>query len=314
MSSVAYRDLQLAHGFHFPEINWLGQERVVISDWSSRLCCVDGADPSAIMYVDCRHEVMGTPAGDTLRSLVTVCEREGVSAVATTAAWAWIWRHTSGEPERLLAQGLAPVNAVGLDPDGSSLVLGLGWYPLSDKPAGAAVERWDLDGAARCTGTQRLPGVATDCVAFSPWGDVVGALSGARSQDRGFLILLDPANLQILELEETHHAMARGLLIDRERVVIVGRDRLDVRWLSDIHRTSDTLDLPGDWSRAALNPLDNTLLLSDGQLIDFDSFSARRLPMPEGRCGVCFGPDRSAYGVSEKGVLRRWELAGILGA
>jgi hypothetical protein len=176
----------------FPEAVLIAPRRVLVSTWL-RQCFVLDLESNT-----CRHEPEAAPpgslfhAGRCLRSISTACGSPPICAVASRAAWASVWHLGDRESMTVHPERYGPVNSVAVSPRGDRLALGTGFYPLDPRHEPRAfVELWDTADSPVYIASRCLPGVAVDRLAWDAKGDTILVATGARSQDRGHVALLD---------------------------------------------------------------------------------------------------------------------------
>lgn len=272
-----------------------------------------------------------------------------VLAVATRAAHFVWWNLADGSFHRLQHRESGPVNCVAFSPyTGDSLLVGVGDYPLSNRSNGAYLEIYRVKRGepefVRATGilgllnrgeafyescsnlefvnSTVLPGVCVDCLAWLNDNEAF-CVTGARSQDHGFLIRfrLDP--FRILAIRETTSVWARSLFV-REGSVIVQYERDIVEFpfsageegeegnLTDLkfEAPSRLFESKTDLGLSDFDPVSDTLLLTDGTLLDLMSGERKQLlePLPDCRAiraKLPFG----AVALAGDGVLRCYQKA-----
>jgi hypothetical protein len=109
-----------------------------------------------------------------------------------------------------------PVNTVAVSPQGDRLALGTGYYPLAPGTEPKAfVELWDSTDARVCRAARRLAGVVVDRLTWDATGTRLLVSTGAITQDRGHVALLNGLTLALLDVAEVDSCGCRALHLNR---------------------------------------------------------------------------------------------------
>lgn len=310
--NVDYEDWDAIDGFvQYPEALFIGDGRVLVSTYHGSCYVVDTNRLSIRESTFCAGEYPEHRIGHLLQSLSSARHCPGRFAVATQAGWACLWELDSDSPAYIHPEAYGSVNAVALSPNGNQLAIGTGYYVLN--PHGdsmAMVELWDLEASeARCVASIRLPGIVVDRLAWAPDESMLVAVTGARTQDRGHLAILNPRHLAIAEITETTSPMCRKIHVDpvADRIVLLLRGQIEVRSASnpwEVHHVEKSANRIRDFD---VTTEDSSLVvLTDGRVLSLEGDLDRQLTPLEECTTVVSLPDGRIVGVSGKGVVRIW--------
>ena len=204
------------------------------------------------------------------------------------------------------------VHCVAFSPNGGYLAVGLGWYPLDSlSPARAEVQLFSVADPSLPMAKRALPGVAVDRMLFCVSEDLLVAVTGARTQNRGFVVLLEYPTLGILEVAETNAAMYRALLTDpwESLLLLCSSGGIEARTLRRPWQVEWDRCFPDDPLLAvAFCEEREWIYLSDGNVVDLAMKDVGHLsPLPE--CsGLVVLDEHRVAGISSTGTLRVWKL------
>jgi hypothetical protein len=250
--------------------------------------------------------------------------RAGEMAIATRGDHVAVVQ-ANGEILRLKTHSDGPVNCAIYHPEGDSLLLGIGFYPLGGGrelwEETARIEVWDVQGGAPfCSAVVPVPGV---CVDSLDWGLRNGELfcaSGTRSQKRGFITVLEFPSMVARGYLEIHQARNHSLSVFREYdwpeddrgdppfALVTNSSQAfvhsfrtgEARWGQRIDRQIG----------CATCDRDRLTFLSDGRIVDsFTGKGVGGFEELEECCSLAFDLDAYClWGVSNRGLLRRWNV------
>ena len=192
----------------YPELCHLPNGALLVSTWSGYCFEVDPVSGLVAVQpkIGLEHGRMSSPAATTTEP--AICS--AATHVLSTKLW------QLGAPRTFGVKTDGPVNSVALSPQGDLLATGLGMYPLNpDRHPNAAIELFSTDDPSEPLSRRVLPGVAVDRVVFHPTRELLVAVTGARSQDRGHIVLLNQRTLDLLDVAETDLFSCRAAIIDR---------------------------------------------------------------------------------------------------
>lgn len=249
-----------------------------------------------------------------------------ICSVASHVIWTELWHLGAHQTSRVKTYDA--VNSVALSPEGDLLATGLGMYPLDpSRHPNAAIELFSIADPSEALMRTLLPGVAVDRVAFHPMRELLVAVTGARSQDRGHVLLLNRHTLNLLDVAETDFVFCRDAIIDvaSDRLILATRNGVQVRSLDALWKVEWESRADGLLS-AAHDAERNWIFLSNGQVLSPDVGEIARLPVLDKCSGLAVLRDGRVAGISEgnfaeaskfppaenspppAGVLRVWEV------
>lgn len=253
------------------------------------------------------------PTSCRLRSLCTDREPVRAAAVATRGGHAVWYDLDRQDIYQIPPEHYGQVGAVALSPDGQSLAIGLGYYPLSADPIAARVELWTLDqGTPTYLGFVALPGVAVDTITWSRSGDQITCTSGVRSQDRSFVATLDAASLRPISFWEFDAVFAH-------RIAHSSRQRPDghlVILAGDCLRMIDLEDGREEWRSEqderlhdfCIDEEEDQIIASNGTIVDIVNGKSVGILPPLPHCrAIAIRPGGGYIGVSTRGKVGVWE-------
>jgi hypothetical protein len=303
--------LVFPEGIMHPFLRAVGSDHVLVSAWGPGCYLVNTATGSIESEPRVSHTITIGSSGLELGTELTSLSVEGdppICGVAARTGWANVWRLGADAAAELYPRRCGPVNCLALAPHADTIALGLGYYPLDHTEVHAGVETWSVDGST-CIGSRSVPGVSVDVLIWSNNPAGLIALTGARSQDHGFLIMLDADSLALLDVVETNASMygAGGVFGAGEReLVLVSRLVVEIRRAVEPYDIAWQFTPSGSVHDAAICPEREQVLLTTGQLVDLQTRAVVQLEPLPGCIGVAVHPDGGYYGIAETGILRQW--------
>jgi hypothetical protein len=301
--------LVFPEGIKWPFLRAVGSDQVLVSAFGPCCYLVNSATGSVRPEPQVSRPLGmgGVELGLALRT-PSVEGDPPTCGVAARTGWASVWRLGADAATGLYPRRWGPVNCLALAPRADTIALGLGYYPLDHTEVHAGVEIWSVDGNT-CIGSRSVPGVSVDVLIWS--NDPAGliALTGARSQGCGFLVMLDAGSLALLDVIETNASMycAGGVFGAGERqLVLVSPLSVEIRRAVEPYDIVWQFTPSAEVSDAAICPEREQVLLPTGQLVDLQTRSVVQLEPLPGCVGVAVHPDGGYYGIAETGILRQW--------
>ncbi len=302
---VRYTDEHLK----FPCLVAISQNEVVVADWSGKLFWVTLSPPGVKAEVFVASKVGAqTLVCNELRSL-KVAINPMKCAVATRGNYAAVWDRKSGEISQVSTEN-GPVHSVEWFDGDDHLLIGSGCYPLgsADRPQ-ARIEVWKIsEQEPALLAAMALPGVCVDAVARCPEGDdQLVCFTGMRSQNQGFLCILDANSLRAQAFHEVPFAMVGRVECVGDLVILShGRTVRAIR--RDDGKEKWGQDLGADSADFAYDPEHDQLLLSDGKLVSVrNGRVVEQWPPLKDCCAVAARPEGGFVGVSKAGMIGVWE-------
>jgi hypothetical protein len=243
--------------------------------------------------------------------------RPGVVAVATRGGHAAVVDlDVLGVTKIHPAQG-GTVNAVAFAPDGRSLAIGTGGYPLMGASQPAIVEIWTLANGdpPQFAGFAALPGTCVDAIAWSPDGARIACATGLRSQKSGFLAQLEADVLRARSFFEVPWSGSGRLCYvedaapsGRLAVVFKGGFRmLDAGDGREAWRF-DRPAAPDDFLDFDVDPQGRRIILSSGVVLDAADGAETSHFLPMKDCtSIAVRPDGGFIGASTRGRIYCWD-------
>lgn len=299
-NEVATHTLQLG----VPFIAAVSASQLLASTWMGHCLLIDVATALA----DSQPAVASRYAGHTLRSPMSTDSASPLFAVATTAAWAGIWRPGDAVPQRI-ENRFSACNAVALAPGGDLLAIGTGYYPLGSNYPHCAIELWTTGERPELLDWVRLPDVVVDRLHWDAESSTLFAWTGTITQDSGHLWRLELEPLRIIDAAPVGYHGSRCGERWEDYVVTIGGGSLELRALDNLSEVVRKSTIAVDVNCAAISGTSNSVLLSTGELIDLDSFERSRLETLKGCTGIAALPTGDFAGISGDGVLRIWDRA-----
>jgi hypothetical protein len=286
----------------YPELCNLPNGSLLVSTWSGYCFEVDPAFGLVAVQPKIGLEPgrMSSPAATTTQP--AICS--AATHVLSTKLW------QLGAPRTLGVKTDGPVNSVALSPQGDLLATGLGMYPLNpDRHPNAAIELFSTADPSEPLSQRVLPGVAVDRVGFHPTRGLLVAVTGARSQDRGHVVLLDHRTLDLLDVTETDLFSCRAAIVDADsdRLILAYRDGIQVRSLDQLWNVEWEWRAEADLLGAAHDAERDWIFLSNGQVLSPGVGEVARLPALDKCTGLAILRDGRLAAISRPGVLRVWE-------
>jgi hypothetical protein len=295
----------------YPCLAAVSQNEVIVGEWSGNLIRVRLSPFAVEKTVFAAGRILGTtPVNNNFRSLTLAPDDPLRCAVATSGAHAVVWDGGSDKVRHVVPEAGSVHSVAWLG--NRHLLLGTGDYSLgSGAGRQARLEVWHLDGEEHsCVERVALPGACVDAVAVAEDGQrQIVAFSGLRSQDRGFLSVLDATSLLPISVFDLPFAMAGRVECTEELILVsnssavraISRADGGEKWCYET--ASESTDFAYDTDS-------HQLLLSTGELI-----SAGRgrvvatCPVLDGCCCVRPRPEGGFVGVSKLGMIGVWDVA-----
>ena len=294
----------------YPCLAAVSHDEVIVGDWSGNLVRVRLSPFAVETRVFAAGRIFGTtPVNNPFRSLSPAPDDPGRCAVATRGAHAVVWDCENGTL-RQVAANVGPVHSVAWL-DSTHLLLGTGDYSLGPGAGRQArLEVWHLDGdEPSCVGRVALPGTCVDAIAVAEDGPRrIAAFSGLKSQDRGFLTVLDAASLLPISVFDFPFAMAGRVECTEDLILVsnggtvraICRENGGEKWC---HETAN------EATDFAYDADSHQLLLSTGELISAGRGRVLATwPVLGGCCCVRPRPEGGFVGVSKSGMIGVWDV------
>ena len=246
------------------------------------------------------HGRMSSPTATATQP--TLCS--AATHVISTKLW------QLGALETLRVQTDGPVNSVALCPQEDLLAAGLGMYPLNpNHHPRAAIELFSTADPSKPLRRREMPGVAVDRVVFHSKRKLLVAVTGARSQDRGHVLLLDSRTLNLRDVAETNFVFCRAAIIDpsSDRLILASRHGIEMRSLDQLWNVEWEWRAEEDLLGAAHDAERDWIFLSSGQVLSLGVGQVARLSPLDKCTGLAILRDGRLAGISRPGVLRVWE-------
>ena len=291
----------------YPKIVLIDSERALVSTWLSRCFVLNLNSRSSHAESEARPSDLKLPIGNCLVSPSVSVTLPHICAVATRSTWASVWPLGGSESTTIRPETCASVNTVSIRPAGDRVALGIGYYPLDPNGESKAfVELWSMEDQPQCLAARRLPGVAVDRLVWDAAGETLLVATGARSQDRGHVAMLDAASLTIMDIAATEAVFCDALHFDAiaNRVFVCTRHCLEMRRADDLGTIERSWNLDDEVHGAAFST--DEAFLTSGLRLDLWSTDRRQLPKLPDCTGVALLPDGTGVGVSRSGDVRIW--------
>jgi hypothetical protein len=287
----------------------VSQNEVIVGDYSGNLVRVQLSPFAVKSTAFVADKILGDMLiSHTLRSLATPPDDTLLCAAATMGNHAAVWNSGGGKVCRVVPED-APVHSVAWLRDSTYLLLGTGYYPLdSVTRRQARIELWKMDGDEPSYEDRvALPGTCIDAIALSKHPCQIVAFSGMRSQDQGFLSVLDatsllPKSVFGLPFALAHRVECSEMLIfvcNRGAVRAISREDGGEKWC---HGAA------GELTDFAYDDDSFELLLSTGELISAGTGQVEEnWPVLDECCCIRPRPEGGFVGVSRSGMIGVWE-------
>lgn len=288
----------------YPELCNLANGALLASTWGGY--CFE-VDPDS-GRVTVQPRIGDSFAPSCLSSPTVSASQPVLCSAATHVIWTELWQLGAPQTSHVSTDGA--VNSVALSPQGDLLAAGLGMYPLNpNHHPRAAIELFSTADPSKPLGRRVLPGVAVDRVLFHPTRDLLVAVTGARSQDRGHVLLLHRRTLNLLDVAETDFVWCCAAIIDvdSDRLILAYRHGIQVRSLDQLWNVEWERRAADELFSAAHDAERDLIFLSNGQVLSPDGEEFTRLPALEKCTGLAILRDGRVAGISRAGVLRVWE-------
>lgn len=301
-------------GVPWPEVCVDGENRVLISDHNGRIAHVDLVNKTTL--AEAFSSEMRRMVCHEFQSL-SFDPQHRLAAVAAQG-YTFIWAVGTREVMKLRPHQYGCVDCVAFSLDGQFLALGIGYYPLSEKPVQARLELWSCQDWS-FVGHLVMPGVCVDRICWTNDNRIVCAV-GMRSQQEGQLAIIEPRGLKVIAFQSAPFVFVRNLFLTdlyhhEDLIVVVHHYGISAFTISD-----DYIDYGSEWEfprkdehdlveSAALDEERYQVVLSSGAILRAaDGVQVGQLPaLPDCSC-VAVSDSRGYIGVSSKGVLRVWTL------
>ena len=293
----------------YPCIVSVGQNEVVVGDWSGNLLRATLSPFAVQKTVFVASKVAGHIACTTLCSLAPRPEDPLVCAVATSGSHAAVWNSRKDNVAHVVSQS-GPVHSVAWFGNARHLLLGTGDYTLSSgsRPQ-ARIEVWtpEMDEFALLERIA-LPGANVDAIEVSQDGDHIVAFSGMKSQNQGFISILDARSFLPQGVFDLPFAMVKRLECTDELVIVSHQGEVQA------FRREDGKE---KWSHAiakddcdfAYDPDCHQLLLSNGELLSAGNGRVvETWPVLTDCCCVRARQEGGFVGVSKAGAIGVWTV------
>jgi hypothetical protein len=294
----------------YPCIAAISQNEVIVGDWSGDLVRVQISPFAVKSTAFVAGKLFGnTPVNNTLRSLATPADDTSLCAVATKGDHAAVWNGRSGKLCHVIPEN-GPVHSVAWLGNSKYLLLGTGDYSLgSGARRQARIELWKMDGdEPLCVDRVALPGTCVDAIAVSEDGPrQIVVFSGMRSQDQGFLSVLETTSLLPKSVFDLPFAMAGRVECSEELIIVCSRGAVRAISREDggekwCHETA------GSFTDFAYDSDSHLLLLSSGELISAGRGRVvENWPVLDECCCIRPRPEGGFVGVSKSGMIALWE-------
>lgn len=285
----------------YPELCNLPNGALLASTWNGY--CFE-------VHPDSGHVTLQPRIGELgrLSSPTATATQPTLCSAAMHVIWTKLWQLGAPQTSHVSTDGA--VNSVALSPHGDLLATGLGSYPLDpNHHPRAAIELFSTADPSERLVRRVLPGVAVDCVVFHPMRELLVAVTGARSQDRGHVLLLDRRTLNLLDVAETDAFNCHAAIIDvvSDRLILAYSHGIQVRSLDQLWNVEWERRAADELFSAAHDAERNRIYLSNGQVLSPEGEEFTRLPALDKCTGLAILPDGRVAGISRAGVLRVWE-------
>jgi hypothetical protein len=308
--SITYSRDYVGH----PCIVALDREHCVVADGTGHLTVINLASEQVLARIFVGMQ--GGQACCNLRSLRVGRLGSRAVAVATRGGYAVLCDFDRQAVEKIHPVEGGSVHAMALAPDGRSLALGTGSYPLAGSPQPAHLEIWTLpaDGTPRYRDFAALPGVCVDAIAWNDGGDRIVCATGLRSQKGGYVAQLDAGQLRPISfLEIAWAASGRVAYLDRDatdsHLAVISRAGLrvvDARDGTEAWRAAGP-DLPDLLPDFDYDPENQGLVLTSGVVLDpRDGREKNHFLFMKDCTSIALRPGGGYLGASSRGRVYCW--------
>ena len=292
----------------YPCIASVSQDELIVGDWSGNLFCVTVSPFAVSNQAFVANKICGDlVVNNTLRSVRTGTENAMLHAVATRGNHAAVWDREKDRVIHIVPND-GTVNAVAWLQNDEVLLLGTGDYPLSPGVAPKAkIEAWKPEkDESSFICRVAVPGVSVDAITVSEGEDGnldVIVFSGMKSQDRGFISVLD--NMLVPKaFFELPFALVQHLECTETLILVAHSGKV---------RAFQRNDGSERWCRAGVeftyDPIFHEVFLSSGELISAeDGEAVETWPALPDCCCVSARPEGGFVAVSETGVIGVWNV------
>lgn len=293
----------------YPCIAAVSQNEVIVGDWSGSLVRVQIAPFAVKGTAFVAGKLFGTTLiNSTLRSLATPSDDTLLCAAATRGQHAAVWESGGSKVCHVVPED-GSVHSVTWLKGSKYLLLGTGDYPLDSRVRRQArIEVWKMDDEPSCVDRVALPGTCVDAIAVSEDESCrIVAFSGMRSQDQGFLSVLDARSLLPKSVFDLPFAMAGRVECSEELILVCNRGAVRAISREDggekwCHQTA------GTFTDFAYDIDSHQLFLSTGELISAGrGRGVEKWPVLDECCCMRPRPEGGFVGVSKSGMIGVWE-------
>jgi hypothetical protein len=305
---TSFRDYHLSQAaghLGFPKLGAVDGTKVIVADWRGLIHELDLSAQSTITFsLPDDLLISGPPPVYNLAVAKNFC----VLTLRTPRFF--VWHRVASAFAEFYSEAGTQVHSAAVSPNGQSIALGLGDYPLDagGRPE-AKLEMWDIDDncAPRFVEAFTFPGVCVDHICWSPHGTAIYCLTGMRNQQQAFLVQMDPWGRPI-HFRDIDAALFRSVLARQSGNALVSSSG---RVLSINMETGSI-----DWEAESIGepPIgydadSDRVLLGTGELLDAETGRQVATLRPlEDTSSVVAVPGNGWVAVSRTGVIRHWLL------
>lgn len=282
------------------------RQTAVVGDWSGALRIFRFNSPESAQIFGYQIPILSGP--DPIYSLHVEPSRRETCVIVSRVAHFLLWQIGTDNFQKVFAQAHGPVNCASYSPDGSRLAVGIGFYPLNPaKTSEARLEIWSLKNSHPCCESEvLLPGVCVDSVAWATGGSEIACVTGLRSQQDGFLVVLTDAGVP-RRFGELGTAMNHAVVYLEDNRVLV-QDGKKIACLS-VSSRAVLWEFPTDNEcRMAFDQYRNEIALNSGSVLEAEHGRLVRELQPLEECSaVAVRPNGGYVGISKGGTIRVWD-------
>lgn len=304
----AYRDLDISGGriLGYPELCILPSGSLLVSTWLG--FCIE-VDWKSEAFEDQPMIGVNTFIPPCLRSPTASTTKPILCCAATSQICTAVWCLGEDQTTQLATTG--PINTVLFAPQGDWLALGLEMYPLASRHSPCAVvEIYETANLDEIVARRILPGVAVDKIVHISSRDQLVVLTGARSQNRGHIFLLDLHTCNLVDVAEIEESLCRTAFIDEDagQLMLVFNGGIQIRFLDDLQSVEWHWPVPEGISCAAYDQKKNWIYLSNGAVLEPGVGEVERIETLKDCSSMVVLPSGLVAGINMMGVLRIWEV------